>query len=148
MRDKVTQIENLFQAVFVGFFGPIGVSAIFYLMVGTEFLGKLVSDEKGMAREDIQYLQEAMRVVVWFLVVSSVVVHGLALPLVKVCCQIPLRSNLALARSSFSNGEDTAAPSDSTRRRLQDYFVFNFSSKESQTRVWPRRDGYGTMEEG
>lgn len=146
--SKISQVEHLFQAIFVGFFGPIGVSAIFYLMVSTEFLGKLVLDEKGIAREDIQYLQEAMRVVVWFLAMSSVVVHGLALPLAKACCKIPYRSTLALARSSLSDGQDATALAGIPTRRFRDYFVPKFSSKERQARIWPLGNGYSTMEEG
>ena len=41
MRTKITEIGHLSQAIFVGFFGPIGVSAVFYLMVGIKFLDNL-----------------------------------------------------------------------------------------------------------
>ncbi|KIW94970.1 uncharacterized protein Z519_04950 [Cladophialophora bantiana CBS 173.52] len=144
MKHKVTEIENLFQAMFVGFFGPIGVSAIFYLMIATEFLGEMIQDDQGMARGDIQYLQEAMRMVVWFLVVSSVVVHGLALPLARVCCRVALGSN----RARLSNNEDAEAVSESPSRRFRDYFAFNLSSKESQARLCPHGTGYRSLEEG
>lgn len=65
-------------------------------MVSAEFLGKLAFDDNGIAREGIQYLQEAVQVFIWNLVVRSVVVHGLASLLAKACCQIPLKSTLAL----------------------------------------------------
>ncbi|OQU98149.1 hypothetical protein CLAIMM_03974 [Cladophialophora immunda] len=146
MKHKVTEIGTMFQAIFVGFFGPIGVSAVFYLLIAVEFLEELVQDDKGTALGDIQYLQEAMQVIVWFLVVCSVVVHGLALPLARLCCWIPFPSNLMPARCSPGSGDDTEAASDSLAKRFRDYFAFNFSSKESQTRIWSGGNGYSTME--
>jgi NhaP-type Na+/H+ or K+/H+ antiporter len=71
MHKRIHQIERLQQAVFVGFFGPIGVSAIFYLYVTLEYL-RLIEDEDG-ERNDIKQLAEVMMVVIWFLVVCSIV---------------------------------------------------------------------------
>lgn len=48
---KIPQIEHARQAVFVGFFGPIGVSAIFYLYITLEFLETL-GDSNGKHRPD------------------------------------------------------------------------------------------------
>jgi NhaP-type Na+/H+ or K+/H+ antiporter len=58
MHKKIHQIEEKRQAIYVGFFGPIGVSAIFYLYVSIEFLNKITVD--GEVREDAQYLKEVM----------------------------------------------------------------------------------------
>ena len=71
MHKHIPQIEQKRQALFVGFFGPIGVSAIFYLYVSVEFLNKITVD--GEVREDAQYLKEVMNVVVWFLCICSIV---------------------------------------------------------------------------
>jgi len=71
MHSQIHQIEQKRQALFVGFFGPIGVSAIFYLYVSREFLREVEVD--GEVREDAAYLMEVMNVVIWFLVVCSVV---------------------------------------------------------------------------
>jgi NhaP-type Na+/H+ or K+/H+ antiporter len=71
MHTKIKQIEEKRQALFVGFFGPIGVSAIFYLYVTLEFLNKITVD--GEIREDALYLKEVMNVVIWFLVICSIV---------------------------------------------------------------------------
>jgi NhaP-type Na+/H+ or K+/H+ antiporter len=68
---KIHQIEDPRQAVFVGFFGPIGVSAIFYLYISLEFLETLTVD--GIQREDAQHLGEVMKVVIWFLAICSIV---------------------------------------------------------------------------
>ncbi|KAI2704638.1 hypothetical protein CBS147354_9632 [Penicillium roqueforti] len=80
----IHQIEEARQAIFVGFFGPIGVSAVFYLFVSIEFIEEHLSDEDGVPRSDVKDLGETIRVVVWFLAVCSIVVHGISIPLGKV----------------------------------------------------------------
>lgn len=67
----IPQIEEVRQAVFVGFFGPVGVSAIFYLYITLEFLQTLNVD--GQRRADIAKLPEAVTVVVWFIAICSIV---------------------------------------------------------------------------
>ena len=71
MHKYIGQIEHLLQAAFVGFFGPIGVGAIFYLSVCREFLQGIIVD--GKVRDDAQKVSEAVDVVVWFLVICSIV---------------------------------------------------------------------------
>jgi NhaP-type Na+/H+ or K+/H+ antiporter len=71
MHKYIPQIEQKRQALFVGFFGPIGVSAIFYLYVSLDFLRKIKVD--GEVREDAQFLIEVMNVVIWFLCICSIV---------------------------------------------------------------------------
>lgn len=120
MHKNIHQIENKFQASFVGFFGPIGVGAIFYLSVGREFLHKITVDDK--VREDAQQVAEAIDVVVWFLVICSIVrylffffrtgshtncvqvVHGLSIPLVKAGYHLPRTISSAL--SSATTAQD------------------------------------------
>jgi NhaP-type Na+/H+ or K+/H+ antiporter len=75
MHKKIHQVEKSRQAIYVGFFGPIGVSAIFYLYISLEFLNTITVD--GEIRPDAQYLKEVMNVVIWFLVICSIVsVYG------------------------------------------------------------------------
>lgn len=71
MHKKIQQIEQKRQALFVGFFGPIGVSAIFYLYVSLEFLPTV--DDDGNERPDALKLGEVMNVVIWFIVICSIV---------------------------------------------------------------------------
>lgn len=71
MHEHIHQIEQRRQALYVGFFGPIGVSAIFYLYISLEFLRKIQVD--GEIREDAAYLMEVTNVVVWFLCICSIV---------------------------------------------------------------------------
>jgi sodium/hydrogen antiporter len=67
----IHQIEEKRQAIFVGFFGPIGVSAVFYLYISLEYLETIVVD--GVQRPDAASLAETIRVVVWFLAICSIV---------------------------------------------------------------------------
>jgi NhaP-type Na+/H+ or K+/H+ antiporter len=67
----IPQIEEVRQAIFVGFFGPVGVSAVFYLFIAVEFLETMTAD--GHGSEDIEKLSETIRVVVWFLAICSIV---------------------------------------------------------------------------
>ena len=71
MHWRIKQIEEKQQALFVGFFGPIGVSAVFYLYISLEFLDTITVD--GAVREDAARLEQVMLVVVWFLAVCSIV---------------------------------------------------------------------------
>lgn len=72
MHRYIHQIEEFRQAAFVGFFGPIGVSAIFYLYVSLEYVRhNLIVD--GTVREDGERLIETMYIVVWFLTICSIV---------------------------------------------------------------------------
>lgn len=68
LRGSIRQITQKRDALFMGFFGPIGVSAIFYCYIGVEFLHLFPADDEGAKR-----LIESMKVVVWFLVTTSVV---------------------------------------------------------------------------
>jgi NhaP-type Na+/H+ or K+/H+ antiporter len=71
MHKFIHQIEEKRQAIFVGFFGPIGVSAVFYLYISLEFLEGITVD--GVQRKDAAQLGDAISVVVWFLAICSIV---------------------------------------------------------------------------
>lgn len=98
MHKSIHQIKEKRQAIFVGFFGPIGVSAIFYLYIAIEFLDTITID--GVQREDAESLAETMTVVVWFLAICSIVVHGLSIPLGKLGFYLPRTLSQALDSSS------------------------------------------------
>lgn len=68
---QIWQIEEKQQALFAGFFGPIGVSAVFYLYISLEFLKQVTVD--GVIREDAASVAEVMKVVIWFLAICSIV---------------------------------------------------------------------------
>ncbi|KAK4167377.1 Sodium/hydrogen exchanger family-domain-containing protein [Cladorrhinum sp. PSN259] len=103
----IPQIEEVRQAIFVGFFGPVGVSAIFYLYITLEFLKTL--DVDGEPREDVKNLPETVLVVVWFLAICSIIVHGLSIPLGKLGFYLP--RTLSRANTSPPNeGQESVPP--------------------------------------
>lgn len=120
MHKKIREIEQVQQAIFVGFFGPIGVSAIFYLYVSLDFLRQVTVD--GVVREDAQRLSEVMRVVIWFLAICSIVVHGLSIPLGKLGYHFPRTISQALSSDREDDEPDIHLrrhhpPSQIRRRR-------------------------------
>ena len=72
MHKYIPHIEDTRQAAFVGFFGLIGVSAIFYLYISREYLATKVRVD-GEVRKDAKYLEDAIDVVVWFIAICSIV---------------------------------------------------------------------------
>lgn len=85
MRRWIHQIQQARQAIFVGFFGPMGVSAVFYLHVSFDFIHEHLADNGG-PRSDVEHLGETIRVVVWFLVVSSIVSRTIRVPSPGLTC--------------------------------------------------------------
>ncbi|KAF2755240.1 hypothetical protein EJ05DRAFT_442419 [Pseudovirgaria hyperparasitica] len=101
LHKKIHQIEDFRHALFVGFFGPIGVSAIFYLYVSLEFLRGITVD--GEQRADARKLAEVMYVVIWFATICSIVVHGLSIPVGKLGFWIPRTLSNAVTSASGSD---------------------------------------------
>jgi len=121
MHKYIHQIESPRQALFMGFFGPIGVGAIFYLYVALEFLDTITID--GAVREDATALGEKMNVIIWFLAVCSIVVHGISIPLGKVGYHIPRTISNAITESRDSSDitaihvRNQTRPGDELRQR-------------------------------
>ena len=105
VHKEIRQIEHWQQALFVGFFGPIGVSAIFYLYVSIDFLQHITYE--GQQREDARRLQDVMTVVIWFLAICSIVVHGLSIPLGKIGYHLP-----RTVSSAFSTSPERERPEE------------------------------------
>ncbi|KAF6824891.1 sodium/hydrogen exchanger family protein [Colletotrichum musicola] len=123
----IPQIEEAKQAIFVGFFGPIGVSAVFYLYVTLEFLHTL--NDGGTPRPDVAHMGAAVRVVVWFLAVCSIVVHGLSIPLGKLGYYAPRQLSRGI---SFMSGDGEETRPFRIRGRVM--FPFGRSRSESHSR--------------
>lgn len=104
LHRRIHQIEHARQALFVGFFGPIGVSAIFYLFVSLEFLQEIRDPTTGTIRQDAARLQDVMRVLIWFLAICSIIVHGVSVPLGKLGYYLP--RTISSARQSRDNTDD------------------------------------------
>jgi len=110
----IHQVEDFRRALFLGYFGPIGVSAIFYLYISKEFLREIEYD--GSVREDAAHLSEMMDVVVWFLVLCSIVGHGLSIPLGKLGFYLPRTISTALSSERLSFAQSTARDADQADR--------------------------------
>lgn len=106
----IHQIEDIRHALFVGFFGPIGVSAIFYLYISREFLRNITVN--GVPRQDAQVVAEITEVVVWFLIICSIVVHGLSVPLGKLGFYLPRTISTAISTERISAPQSMARSDD------------------------------------
>ncbi|KAL2754747.1 hypothetical protein ACRALDRAFT_1051269 [Sodiomyces alcalophilus JCM 7366] len=73
-------VTNFRQAFLIGFFGPMGISSIFYLHEILHFCRHELSDQDGAMTPEGLELFDVSRQVIWFVVTSSVVVHGVAIP--------------------------------------------------------------------
>ncbi|KAK8107691.1 Na(+)/H(+) antiporter 2 [Apiospora kogelbergensis] len=87
VHNFIPHIESFRHVTFMGFFGPVGVSGIFYLYITLHFLDGLKVD--GKQREYMVTLGETVEVLVWFVTICSVVIHGLTIPLEKFGLQLP-----------------------------------------------------------
>ncbi|KAJ5540704.1 Cation/H+ exchanger [Penicillium frequentans] len=112
MHKYIHQIEDLSHAAFVGFFGPIGVGAIFYLSICREFLLEITVD--GQVREDAQRVADTASIVVWFLAICSIIVHGLSVPVGKAGYHLPRTLSTAITASSTT--ETNSVPIEAIRR--------------------------------
>ncbi|KAJ2696492.1 hypothetical protein FB645_006181 [Coemansia sp. IMI 203386] len=83
-------LETFREAVFAGWFGPIGVGAVFYAMVAQKELEESAFD--GLQAK------ECLLPIVYSLVVSSVIVHGITIPLYHIVSAVP---NATVAVSRF-----------------------------------------------
>ncbi|KAI6088278.1 Na(+)/H(+) antiporter 1 [Hypoxylon rubiginosum] len=71
-------VKDWKEAVFMGYFGPIGVGAVYYLQHTRLLFPK---EEAASSRE--RELLDAICPVVYFLVLFSIVVHGLSIPILS-----------------------------------------------------------------
>lgn len=97
LKPYVKELAHWRDAVFMGHFGPIGVSAILYLYIGQQFV---IKDMTSVVHDRAsQQLIELLHVVPWFLVVTNIVslppmsntrqtnklkvVHGVSIPAIN-----------------------------------------------------------------
>ncbi|KAI9488069.1 Cation/H+ exchanger [Zychaea mexicana] len=70
----IPSIRSFSEAVFSGWFGPMGVGSVFYCAVAVEIMN--ADGNRSISYEAAQYLEP----VVYFIVLSSIIVHGLSIP--------------------------------------------------------------------
>lgn len=133
----IHQIEDFRHALFVGFFGPIGVSAIFYLYISREFLRNILVD--GHERADASRLAELMDVVVWFLVICSIFVHGLSIPLGKLGFYLPRTISTAVSSEQVSGTQSRARTEDTDEPRTYNLGQRAFNEERNLLNRFRRR---------
>lgn len=146
----IPQIQDWHQGIFVGFFGPVGVSAIFYLYITLDFLEKLSpaslvdgTDNPAKLRPDVATLGETTTSVVWFLSIVSIVVHGLSVPLGKLGFYLPRTLSRALpsSPSSASLGNSDGVLADRRARNGLSLPAFRIGSRVNTLSIQPGGDG-------
>ncbi|KAK9467783.1 Sodium/hydrogen exchanger family-domain-containing protein [Lipomyces arxii] len=138
----IPRVADAKEAFFIGFFGPIGVGAVFYLQVSLDTLLTYTQDEH------VLYLQKILPPVIYFLVISSVVVHGLAVPIGVYGLHFPKKIMLSLSRfSTLSLSRNlTKAASASTPRPTRtipatiEDAVYGFPSSSSRSAHRPNTE--------
>ncbi|KAK9374138.1 Cation/H+ exchanger [Lipomyces chichibuensis] len=83
MYKAIPRIETFREAIFTGFFGPIGVGAVFYLSVLLQTLATFNQTEQ------VAYIGKVAPLVIYFLMVSSVIVHGISIPALVIGPSMP-----------------------------------------------------------
>lgn len=68
----IPAISNWRQAMFMGWFGPMGVGALFYYTIAIQFFE--TDGENAYARLVIEPI-------IYFIILSSVVIHGITIPI-------------------------------------------------------------------
>lgn len=71
LSGHVSQLNGWRKTLTAGFFGPMGVSAIYYLFLVLEYLSTAENRRSGTTD-----FEEALRLVIWFCVITSIFVHG------------------------------------------------------------------------
>lgn len=132
-QKHIRELEEWRHAVFTGWFGPIGVSAVFYLYVAREFLREIQVD--GHEREDATHLMEVLNVVVWFLTICSIVCHGLSVPLGKLGFHLPRTISMALSseRLSRNSSRSRSGRSSPGPHRAEPALVQSFRRRRPTT---------------
>ncbi|KAK9240601.1 Sodium/hydrogen exchanger family-domain-containing protein [Lipomyces kononenkoae] len=98
LHKAIPRVESFREAIFAGFFGPIGVGAVFYLSLLLDTLATFTQTE------EVAYIANVAPLVIYFLVVSSVIVHGISIPALVLGPTMPR----TLSRSLTQLGSVTA----------------------------------------
>jgi NhaP-type Na+/H+ or K+/H+ antiporter len=103
MYKAIPAISNFSEAVFAGWFGPIGVAAVFYIQIAL----REIPDDGTRDR-----LRAVYNPVVMFCVFSSVLGHGMTIPLVK------LGPKLVRSTTSFSQSRTISLTAKPTKEAV------------------------------
>ncbi|KAI8375837.1 Sodium/hydrogen exchanger family-domain-containing protein [Blakeslea trispora] len=102
LKPVMPALKTYREAVFSGWFGPMGVGAVFLAMVAKEEMNEIYAEE---AEKPITI--ELISPVVLFIVLSSTLVHGTTIPLFKIGKRIRTRT---LSIASTGSGQIRRLP--------------------------------------
>lgn len=135
---KIRQCQNLTHTLFMGYFGPIGVGAAFYLHVAMEFLHLVQVD--GHVREDAEDLREVLHLVVWFIIMTSIVVHGFSIPAGKLAFKVSRKVERSADAHPKLAGRNFHQRGEERRRSLRASMSVSVSGQgglpQTPRRVW------------
>ncbi|KAH7311573.1 Sodium/hydrogen exchanger family-domain-containing protein [Stachybotrys elegans] len=125
-RTMHSTVTNWKEALFFGYFGPIGVGAIFYVEHTKLHLMPKLED----ADEGEQALLRAIGPVIYWLVLFSIIMHGLSVPLLSVTYKYfgikPIQEDAVSIRPRSVH---SAAPANSVRGDGETYIAYNRFSR-------------------
>lgn len=126
---------NYKEALFMGYFGPIGAGAVFYVEHARHLFPEL-----GKGDEEETNLVKAMIPVVYWLVLFSIFVHGLSIPALNMIYKYmgvkPIKDDsVEMRRRSVS----AALPANAVAGDVDTYIAYNrFSRPNFQSYTLPR----------
>lgn len=100
LRKMIPALPSFREAAFAGFFGPIGVGAIYYTQVALQE----IPDDGSRDR-----LRTVIAPVVYFLVLTSIIVHGITIPIGKGSFHMAKTKSLGFGNRSRSNSATLTA---------------------------------------
>lgn len=117
----IPDIHTLREAAFVGWFGPMGVGAIF---IATLARTQLPVDAEESPDDQVQLLAHTIQPVVAFLVLCSVLCHGLSIPFFSLTKRVHSITH-TWSRTSFDRGDDPAWATHTRRINPGDKITIN-----------------------
>lgn len=117
----IPAITNLSESLFAGWFGPIGVGAVFYIQVAL----REIPDDGTRDR-----LRAVYTPVVLFCVFSSVLMHGVTIPIAK------LGPNIVRRTTSFSQRRTISFTARPTKESVQVHQQNSNASGQPEKMVW------------
>ncbi|CAI2166663.1 17408_t:CDS:10 [Funneliformis geosporum] len=92
LKKFIPAIHTFKESVFAGYFGPIGVGAIFLAVTVEKEIKKSLDqpEKKYMNKEAMNRTREIIFPIVTFTVLSSVIVHGITVPILNIGSKIDI----------------------------------------------------------
>lgn len=117
----IPDIHTLREAAFVGWFGPMGVGAIFIATLARTQLPVDVEEEPD---DQVKLLAHTIQPIVAFLVLCSVLCHGLSIPFFSLTKRVHSITH-TWSRTSFDRGDDPAWATHTRRINPGDKITIN-----------------------